>query len=173
MNLIVTCARHLEHDTKEELCRLLEQVGDSSPSITITNMQGILTVSTKVDPFEFVKKIGDIIENEPWEIRYVLRVIPIETITDSNIEKIMSCIPNLSSKIKKGETYRISLEKRNSSMSGNEIILKVASMISNKVSLENPDWEILIEILGEITGISVLKKEQVVSIPKLKRRISE
>lgn len=173
MNLIVTCARHTEHDTKQEIIRLLEQKGDPNPAVTITNMQGILTVSTKVDPFEFVKKITNTVEEEPWAVRYILRIIPIEVVTDTNIEKIVSCIPDLSNKIKKGETYRISLEKRNSSISGNEIISKVASTISNKVSLESPDWQILVEILGPITGISIIKREQVISIPKLKRKISE
>lgn len=173
MNLIVTCARHLENDTRDELRRLLEQEGDSAPIIEITDMQGILTVSTKVEPIEFVKKIANIIEDEPWAIRYMLRIIPLEVITETNIEKITSVIPSLISRIKEGETYRISIEKRNSSISGNEIISKVASLIPNKVSLEEPDWEVLIEILGGITGIAVIRKEHIVSIPKLKRKLSE
>jgi tRNA acetyltransferase TAN1 len=41
------------------------------------------------------------------------------------------------------------------------------------VSLEYPDKMILIEILGNKTGISILKKSDVLSIEKTKRSISE
>ena len=72
-----------------------------------------------------------------------------------------------------GETYRISIEKRNSDLSSQEIIEKIANKIKNKVSLEFPDKVILIEILGNKTGVSILKKSDVLSIEKTKRSISE
>lgn len=173
MKLIITCARHLENDAKEEVLGLLQEEGDQNPVITITDMQGILVVSTIIDPFEFVRKIMHIIEDEPWKIRYILRVIPIEITAETNIEKIGLAIPKLCTKIKEGDTYRVTLEKRNSSISSTSIISKIASLIPNKVSLENPDWHVLIEVLEGITGISILKKDQIISVPKLKRNISE
>ena len=57
MNLIITCARHLEPETEEELMSILDDFGDSEPKISITNMSGILTAETKLDPIETVKKI--------------------------------------------------------------------------------------------------------------------
>jgi tRNA acetyltransferase TAN1 len=54
--------------------------------------------------------------------------------------------------ISEGESYRISIEKRNSDISSQEVITKIANKIKNKVSLENPDKIIQIEILGGITG---------------------
>ena len=61
MNLIITCARHLEPETKDELHGFLEEFGDSEPQITITEMSGILTAKTNLDPVEVVKKIREII----------------------------------------------------------------------------------------------------------------
>ena len=58
-------------------------------------------------------------------------------------------------------------------MSSKEIITKIADKIKNKVSLEFPDKVILIEILGNKTGVSILKKVDVLSIEKTKRSISE
>ena len=81
MNLIITCARHLETETRQELIGILEKIGDSEPTITITNMSGILTAETKLDPIEVVKKIKEMLLDEPWCIRYCLRVIPIQKIT--------------------------------------------------------------------------------------------
>ena len=53
---MVTCARHFEGETKEEISTILEEMGDSEPQITITEMSGILTVKTSIDPKEIVKK---------------------------------------------------------------------------------------------------------------------
>ena len=45
----------------------------------------------------------------------------------------------------------------------------VANFLTNKVSLEEPDWEIILQILGEQTGISVMPKNSILSISKIKR----
>jgi len=78
MNLIITCPRHLESDTEEELRDILEELGDSEPIITITNMSGILTAQTKLVPVQVVEKIKEMILDEPWSIRYCSRIIPIQ-----------------------------------------------------------------------------------------------
>jgi len=173
MNLIITCARHLEPETEEELLSILDDLGDSEPKITITNMSGILTAETKLDPIEIVKKIKEMILDEPWSVRYCLRIIPIQKIVESQIDEIEKAVSEISEQILDDETYRISIEKRNSDLSSKEIITKIADKIKNKVSLEFPDRIVLVEILGNKTGISILKKSDILSIEKTKRSISE
>ena len=173
MNLIITCARHLESETEEELRRILEELGDSDTKISITKMSGILTAETKLEPIKVVRKIKEMLLDEPWSIRYCLRIIPIQKVIETKIEEIEKTVTEISEQISEGETYRISIEKRNSDLSSQEIISKIASKIKNKVSLEFPDKVVLIEILGDKTGISILKKADVLSVEKTKRSISE
>ena len=173
MNLIITCARHLETETRQELIGILEKMGDSEPAITITNMSGILTAETKLEPIEVVKKIKEMLLDEPWCIRYCLRIIPIQKITETKIESIEDEISDLIELISNGESYRISIEKRNSNISSQELISRVAKKIKNKVSLEFPDKIILIEVLGNKTGIAIVKKTDILSVEKTKRSISE
>jgi len=173
MDLIITCARHLEPETRDELNDILEDFGDSDAQISITSMSGILTAETKLDPIEIVRKIKEMVLDEPWSIRYCLRIIPIQKIIESKMGEIEEAISSMSQEILDGETYRISIEKRNSDLSSKEIITKIADKIKNKVSLEFADKIILIEILGNKTGISILKKSDVLSIEKTKRSISE
>ncbi len=173
MNLIITCARHFEPETKEELSDIIEELGDSNAKISITKMSGILTAETKLEPIEIVRKIKETLLDEPWSVRYCLRIIPIQKFIETKIEEIEKTVTEISEQISDGETYRISIEKRSSDLSSQEIISKIASKIKNKVSLEFPDKVILIEILGNKTGISILKKEDVLSVEKTKRSISE
>ena len=173
MNLIITCARHLEEDTEEELRDILDELGDSEIEVSISDMSGILTVQTKLDPIEVVKKMKEILLDQPWSIRYCLRIIPIQKVIETKIEVIEMAISNISNQILDGETYRILIEKRNSEISSKEIITKIAHEIKNKVSLDFPDKIILIEILGGMTGISILKEVDILSIEKTKRSMSE
>ena len=173
MNLIITCARHLEPETEDELRDFLEKFGDSDAKVSITEMSGILTAETKLEPIEVVRKIKEMLLDEPWSVRYCLRIIPVQRVIETKIDEIEKIITDMSGQISEGETYRISIEKRNSDLSSQEIISKVANKIKNKVSLEFPDKVILIEILGNKTGISILKKSDVLSVEKSKRSISE
>jgi tRNA acetyltransferase TAN1 len=173
LNLIITCARHLEPETEEEMKSILEEYGDSDAKITITKMSGILTGETSLDPVEVVRKIKEMVLDEPWSIRYCLRIIPIQKIVETKIDEIEKSISEMSNQILDDEKYRISIEKRNSEISSKEIITKVANQIKNKVSLDFPDKVVLIEILENKTGISILKKSDVLSIEKTKRSISE
>ena len=173
MNLIITCARHLEPDAEEELRDILEKFGDSEIKVSISEMSGILTAETKLEPIEVVRKIKEMLLDEPWSVRYCLRIIPIQKIIETKIEEIEKTVAEMSKQISDGETYRISIEKRNSDLTSQEIISKIANKIKNKVSLEFPDKVVLIEILGNKTGISILKKADVLSVEKTKRSISE
>ena len=173
MNLIVTCARHLEGETEDELIDILDELGDSDVKISVSSMSGIITVQTKLNPIEVVRKMKEMVLDEPWSIRYCLRIIPIQKVVETNIEEIEKLISNMSSEINEKESYRILIEKRNSDISSKEIITKIANGIKNKVSLDFPDKIILIEILGIITGISILKKSDILSIEKTKRSMSD
>ena len=173
MNLIVTCARHLEGETEDELIDILDELGDSDIKISVSSMSGIITVQTKLDPIEVVRKMKEMVLDEPWSIRYCLRIIPIQKVVETNIEEIEKSISNMSSEINEKESYRILIEKRNSDISSKEIITKIANGIKNKVSLDFPDKIILIEILGIITGISILKKSDILSLEKTKRSMSD
>ena len=78
-------------------------------------------------------------------------------------------VTKLSNVIQKNNSYRITIEKRNTNVSSNEIITEIAKIFPNKVSLNQPDWIVLIEILGNKTGISILKENEIFSLDKAKR----
>jgi tRNA acetyltransferase TAN1 len=136
-------------------------------------MSGILTAETTLDPIEIVRKMKEMLLDEPWSIRYCLRVIPIQKFIETNVEEIEKTISSMLNQIQDTDTYRISIEKRNSDVSSKEIITKIADKIKNKVSLDFPDKIILIEILGIVTGVSILKKSDILSLEKTKRSMSE
>ena len=169
MNLIITCARNLESETKNEIRKILDELGDQEPEILNVGMRGILMVNTIIEPSKIIDWVKNKIIEEPWLIRYCLRIIPIQRMTDTEIDKIKQNVIKLKNTIQKNDSYRITIEKRNTSISSSEIITEVAKIFPNKVSLNQPDWVVLIEIIGNETGISILKNDELFSLDKAKR----
>jgi len=126
-------------------------------------------VNTVIEPSKIIDYVKNKMIEEPWLIRYCLRIIPIQIITETEIDKIKQNVIKLKDTIQKNDSYRITIEKRNTSISSNEIITEIAKIFPNKVSLNQPDWIILIEILGNKTGISILENDGMFSLDKAKR----
>ena len=169
MNLIITCQRNLEESTILEIQNILERFGDIDAIIEKTVFSGIIQIQTNLDIMKILDGFKDIIEDEPWLIKYCSRVIPIQEECESGLDEIRDKVISLSHVIKKNETYRITVEKRQSSLHTKDIISEIANSLSNKVSLENSDWEIIVQILRNKTGISVIPPDTILSVDREKR----
>jgi len=169
MNLIITCQRNLEELTISEIQNILERLGDTDAVIEKTMFSGIIQIKTKLDNMKILDDFKEIIEDEPWLIKYCSRIIPIQEECESKLDEIRNKVIGLSDIIKKNDTYRITIEKRQSSLHNKEIISKIADSLSNKVSLGNSDWEIIIQILRNKTGISIIPPNSILSVHKEKR----
>ena len=121
------------------------------------------------DNFKVLDNFREIIDDEPWLIKYCSRIIPIQKECETKLEEIRDIAVELSNVMKQNETYRITVEKRHSSLHTKDIISNIADSISNKVSLENSDWEIIVQILRNKTGISVIAPDTILSVDREKR----
>ena len=169
MNLIITCQRNLEDPTMLEIQNMLERFGDPEAIIEKTIFSGIIQVQTSLDNIKVIDNFKEIIDDEPWLIKYCSRIIPIQIECESKLDEITNSAIGLSQIMKEDETYRITIEKRHSSLHTKEIIHSIADAISNKVSLENSDWEIIVQVLRNRTGISVIPTDTILSVDKQKR----
>jgi len=166
---ILTTFKGGENTAGSEVYMLLTEFGDSKAKISRTEVSGILLVETVLSHQEVIDTLNKIIEDEPWRVRSMLRIFPAERIIETDIEEIVGAIEPMLEKIGEDETFRVTIEKRRSDLSRHEIIEKVASKVTRKVNLENPNWVVLIEVIGNKTGVSVIKPSQIISVAKAKR----
>ena len=165
-NLIVTSLRGQEPVAASELSDLLREFGDPEPVVTTTKIAGLLTARTSLNPFEVISRLREVLEKEPWKVGYIMRVIPVEEVVETRPEKIAEAVERLAPKIPEDATYRVTVEKRHTQLSTKEIIEAAASKVDRKVSLENPEWIVLVEVVGGATGVAVIKPDQIVSTTK-------
>jgi tRNA acetyltransferase TAN1 len=167
-NLLATTSRGFGRAACRELRFLLEQVGDNVALVDKTGIAGLVAARTSIDPFEAVKKLKVILGERPYEFRYLFRVIPIGKVVQTDLAEIEKAVVELNGKIREGECFRITVEKRFTSLSSHAVIDAVAKNIKRQVNLDKPDKIVLIEIVGGLTGVSVLTPNDLISVLKEK-----
>ncbi len=166
---LLTTARGAEDSGGSEMYMLLTEFGDSKAKITRTGVSGVLLVETELPHQEVIEMLKKMMEFEPWRARSMLRLIPIEKIVDLDLEIIKETVKPLMEKIGTEESFRITIEKRHSELSRGDLIEAIASTTSRRVDLDNPDWVVLVEVIRDTIGLSVVRPSQVLSVVKVKR----
>lgn len=170
-NLMISTSRGNERNACSEAWYLLREVGDPDVKVEPTGLVGLLVSKTTLDPVKAVNALRDVLRERPWEFRYVLRIVPIQAVTDSTLSSIESKALELSNLIEEEESYRITVEKRRTNLKSAEIIQAIAPKVDRKVSLEQPDKILLVEVIGKIAGVSVIKPDAILSIEREKRTL--
>lgn len=167
-NLLATTSRGFESNTCSELWYLLGEIGDSAPTVEKTGVAGLIAAKTALDPFDAIEKLRKILHERSYEFRYTLRIIPIEKVVRTDLVEIQGAVTELSVKIGVNETFRVTVEKRFTQIASRDIIEVAAANIEQKVDLTSPEKILLIEVIGGLTGLSVIKPEEILAVMKEK-----
>jgi tRNA acetyltransferase TAN1 len=168
-NLLATTSRGNEKQMCSELSYLLkEEIGDSAPLVGKTGIRGLVAAKTAFDPCEAIEKFRAILQQRPYEFRYALRIIPVERVVRTDLDEVKHAATELAATIGENETFRVTVEKRFTSLHTRDFIEAVATGIDRKVDLENPDKILLIEVVGGLTGMSLIKPSDVLAVLKEK-----
>jgi tRNA acetyltransferase TAN1 len=168
-NLIVSTCRFREEDAQDEILELLDKFGDQAAESEIIEIKGMIVVQSSLDPIAVIDKLKELVASEPWQVRYVLRVLPVQVVVPTRLDTIIQAARDLIKKMG-NDTFRVTVEKRHNSLGSMQIVKAIADQISNKVDLENPSWVILVQVLGGLTGVSVLRPHQIFSSVVEKRK---
>ena len=169
-NLLVSTPRYNEIEAKAELWFTLLICGDTYPIISGIPFPGLITALTNLELKNVISDIKKIMEKNPNFFQFILKIIPINFICETDIKTINYLIQeNYENYIDEEDTFRITLKRRHhEKIERSKFIEKIAKDINNKVNLENPDKIIRIEILGSICGISFLDKNDIIKVKKKK-----
>jgi len=168
MNLIMTSAKGLEARASAEFKEVALLSGMRKVSIERSAYDGVLEVEAE-DPKALRAFITEYVRSEPFKVRFVMRVIPVDQVVDTKLEDIVAAVKGNSSLIGPSDSFRITIEARDSPYSDKQLIDAIADAVDRKVNLDSPDKVVLIQIFGEYTCVSVISPGEILSVPKLKR----
>ncbi len=164
-NLIVTAQRGNERAAANELYLILkDNLGDQQAQTSKTKIRGLIVAKTSLDPYVAIEKFRQILKEQPYEFRYALRILPIERVVPTNLEDIKTAASDLAKKIAPTESFRVTVEKRFTTLHSTDLIEATAGDLKQKADMEHPDKIILIEVLGALTGLSVIKPQDIIGV---------
>ena len=173
-NFVATTFRFREEDLMGELENLFYEFGETDVEVSETNVSGLIVGKCSKDPQEFISFLRTKLETSAWEIRYLLRFIPIQRVVITEIENIKNALLKLvdESAIPINKPIKILVEKRHTPLKKMEIIDAVGPHIKLPVDLSNPQWVLLVEIIGKYSGVSVIPADSMFS-SMMEKRVSE
>lgn len=165
-NLLVSCPRERERAAESEVRYFIGDIlEDAELEISRTPVSGLLACKTSLNPFEVIKRLKEFADENPYQFRFAIRFTPLEECVDSEITKIVEATQRLLQKIGENESFRVTVRRRHTELDNMEVVIAVADVIPRKVNLDTPDKTVLVEIVGDWTGISVLdEKDDILSI---------
>jgi len=173
-NILATTSRGNERQLCSELTYLLkDELGDPAPMVGKTGIRGLVAAKTCFNPCDVIEKFRAILQEHPYKFRYTLRIIPIEKVVPTNLDEIKRATSELAAKIEENDTFRVTVEKRFTNLHSKDFIEAAVTGIEvtgseRKVNLENPDKIMLIEVIGGLTGMALIKPNDVLAVLKEK-----
>jgi tRNA acetyltransferase TAN1 len=139
--------------------------GDTYPILSKLTFPGLITVLTEIDAKTVIRKIRKILKENPHFLQYILKIIPIDFVCETNTKILANLVQDhYKTFIKERDSFKIVLKRRkHEKIERNAFIERIAKGVNNEVDLENPDKVIRIEILGNFSGISFLQKEDIIN----------
>jgi len=167
-NLLVSCPWTLIGRAKREIAYFLKLLGDEEPVIERTLARGIVGVKTRLDSRVIVRELKTLFSKDSSSFQYTLKWVPVDLWTNSDIESLRKAVEQVKDKIRHGERWRMTVEKRRYTLYHKvDLIKELAELIDEKVDLTNPDKIVRIDIIGRYAGVSVLSLHEVFSTTKL------
>jgi tRNA acetyltransferase TAN1 len=168
-NLVISTSRGNEKNTCSEMWYLLGEVGDRGSNIETTQVIGLVVARTKLEPVKAIHALRTLFKDRPWEFKYTLKLVPIQRVVPAQISEIETAALEVAKSIAENEKFRITIEKRHTALSSKPIIDAVAKKIDRSVDLDEPDKILLIEIIGDLAGLSLLASNDIMSVEREKR----
>ena len=167
-NLLVSTSRYNKTNAMSELWFTLLMCDDSYPIISRIQFPGLISAFTNENLKEVISKIKTIQAKNPDYFQFILKIVPIDFICETKIKTIEKIIEqNYKNYIDEKESFKITLKRRHHPRIERENFIEIiANLINNSVDLEAPDKIIRFEVLGNITGISFLKRNEIITIKK-------
>lgn len=165
-NLMISTGRNFEDQAEYELWFNLLSLGDDSPIIFRSGNQGLVLAKTAINPKVLIQHFREILQTKDRNyVQFIQKITPIDVVVPSNLDSLKEGVIKLLESHPLGQDskakYRITVNKRQSLLQTADIIDTIASIIKNDVSLKDFDWNLQFEVIGDSTGIALIKKTDI------------
>jgi len=164
-NILISYDPSHSGTAKDNIVNLFKDIKHDAKQIK-KEVDGLFSASVK-DARKAVKDLTVLCKKDAARFEKTFHYIPIDKWCKATIKDMQKVVKILAKDIKDKEKWKMELGKRKREGHEMELILKLTEVVGKpKVDLENPDKIIRVEIIGNKAGMSLLKKGELLKVPK-------
>lgn len=165
-NLLLSCRRFQEAESCQELGRILDEEREFGELAwcKLTGITCLVVANIDGDAHQFVTRLGALVKKMPWIVQDLLKIHPIDLVVESTMEAIKVGSQELAKGMKPTEKFRVNLNRRDTELDRDELLHTIATQFPGQVDLEEYDWIVAVEMLGPVTGLALLREEEIVTL---------
>ncbi|MFX0086073.1 MAG: THUMP domain-containing protein [Candidatus Hodarchaeota archaeon] len=161
MSFLISSQRSFERDALSESFYVISDVLGYKVRPLKSRIPGLSILSltdSNINLFDVIDRIRQYTKtNGP--LVACLKIVPLESLFKTNMDNIVENAVSLAQlKIKPNHSWRIRVKKRQTNLRTSCVIENIAKKVNwGVVNLTNPNYEIRVEIIRDLTGISVME----------------
>lgn len=165
-NVLVTYHPNEKARAQEEVATVLRDAGIGLEDMIESIVPGLLHLRVEGDGRSQMKRLHDFALRFPEVFLHTHRWMPIEQWLRSTPEAMASAARALGERIGEDERWKLSLNKRlYEEASTRELVRMLADQINaGPVDLEDPEKVLVVEIVGEYAGFSLISPEEYLDV---------
>ncbi|BAA29153.1 THUMP domain-containing protein [Pyrococcus horikoshii] len=154
MKFIATCPPGREGEA------ILELEWGIEAKVRRTRWGGVLIGETELNKEEVFKRL------QSFETFALQKIIPIDLFIP--LEKLNDVIGEIATKIPKGKSFAVRAKVRGAKIGEKSLEIEIGGLIKritgNPVNLENPEYLLIIEVLGKKAGVALIKPDDIIKL---------
>ncbi len=171
MSFLISSQKNAERDALSEAYYVISDILNYKVRPLKKRVPGLGILSLIEDEnqiFEVTSKIREYI-NEKGPLIACLKIVPLEKLVKTDLTLIKETVYTLAqNKISPTHKWRIRVKKRQTNLRTTQVVETIAEAIDwGHVDLTSPDFELRIEIVRDLTGISVMNPDYEISMSKI------
>ncbi|OPY31997.1 MAG: hypothetical protein A4E32_01605 [Methanomassiliicoccales archaeon PtaU1.Bin124] len=171
-NILVTFHPNEKERAKVEIRELLKEVNHPAQSIVPVSVEGVYAVRIFEDGKEAISKLKSLCMSRPSKFRFTFHWVPIDQWVPARLDKMQETARELGKGIGRSERWKMHLHKRHSPEHAEELIIRLTDPIDRGVvDLKHPDKIVVVEIIGEMAGMSLAKVDEILDVHEIAQRM--
>jgi tRNA(Ser,Leu) C12 N-acetylase TAN1 len=171
-NLLVTFHPNQAGLAEREVRKRVEEVGGQVEDIERSSIDGVLCVRLEGDAKQIVSSLQSEFQESPEMLAHTYHWVPIDVWVKADEDIMIDAVKDLAQGIGESEKWMMHVHKRHHPKHSEELMLTLTDPIrKGKVDLKHPEKIIAVEVLGSMAGLSLLAKDQLINVNRLRQEI--
>ncbi|HVO77697.1 MAG TPA: THUMP domain-containing protein [Methanomassiliicoccales archaeon] len=171
-NLLVTYHGSLEGLGETEVRTRLQEAGAGLEELKRSDVEGVFLCKVSGDPKKVVADVRTICVGQPDLFHETHHWTPVERWVRTDMAEMAKAAGELGAGISPTDSWMLVLRKRKTPLHTMDLVKLLTDPIDRgRVDLKHPDKMLVVEIMGETTGMSLVAKDQLLDVNKVREDV--